>query len=279
MKRIRRGFTLVEVSLFLAITAVIFVSIAVGTQNSIFQQRYNDAVQNFAEFLRSMYSQVTNVQSEGYGRSEYAIYGKLVNFEEDENGNNKITTYNVIGDVAEDDLDNGNVLDRLKKLNADVVLNKGVGEGIEYKPVGFVEDYRPRGASQIQTTKGWDEKYEVFTGALLIVRHPSSGTVYTYSSNEPIKDVDGYIRGLNSGLSVENQLLTKIESDNESDKFSSANDVDFCVNPNGAERSTLRRDVRIVANARNATGVEIISDDESWIGEGANRKNIGDRCE
>lgn len=279
MKRIRRGFTLVEVSLFLAITAVIFVSIAVGTQNSIFQQRYNDAVQNFAEFLRSMYSQVTNVQSEGYGRSEYAIYGKLVNFEEDENGNNKITTYNVIGDVAEDDLGNGNVLDRLKKLNADVVLNKGVGEDIEYKPVGFVEDYRPRWASQIQTTKGWDEKYEVFTGALLIVRHPSSGTVYTYSSNEPIKDVDGYIRGLNSGLSVENQLLTKIESDNESDKFSSANDVDFCVNPNGAERSTLRRDVRIVAGARNATGVEIISDDESWIGEGANRKNIGDRCE
>lgn len=279
MKRIRRGFTLVEVSLFLAITAAIFVSIAVGTQNSIFQQRYNDAVQNFAEFLRSVYSQVMNVQSEGYGRSEYAIYGKLVNFEEDENGNNKITTYNVIGDVAEDDLDNGNVLDRLKKLNADVVLNKGVGEDIKYEPVGFVEDYRPRWASQIQTTKGWDEKYEVFTGALLIVRHPSSGTVYTYSSNEPIKDVDGYIRGLNSGLSVENQLLTKIESDNESDKFSSANDVDFCVNPNGAERSTLRRDVRIVANARNATGVEIISDDESWIGEGANRKNIGDRCE
>lgn len=279
MKRIRRGFTLVEVSLFLAITAAIFVSIAVGTQNSIFQQRYNDAVQNFAEFLRSVYSQVMNVQSEGYGRSEYAIYGKLVNFEEDENGNNKITTYNVIGDVAEDDLDNGNVLDRLKKLNADVVLNKGVGEDIKYEPVGFVEDYRPRWASQIQTTKGWDEKYEVFTGALLIVRHPSSGTVYTYSSNEPIKDVDGYIRGLNSGLSVENQLLTKIESDNESDKFSSANDVDFCVNPNGAEQSTLRRDVRIVAGARNATGVEIISDDESWIGEGANRKNIGDRCE
>lgn len=279
MKRIRRGFTLVEVSLFLAITAAIFVSIAVGTQNSIFQQRYNDAVQNFAEFLRSVYSQVMNVQSEGYGRSEYAIYGKLVNFEEDENGNNKITTYNVIGDVAEDDLDNGNVLDRLKKLNADVVLNKGVGENIKYEPVGFVEDYRPRWASQIQTTKGWDEKYEVFTGALLIVRHPSSGTVYTYSSNEPIKDVDGYIRGLNSGLSVENQLLTKIESDNESDKFSSANDVDFCVNPNGAEQSTLRRDVRIVAGARNATGVEIISDDESWIGEGANRKNIGDRCE
>lgn len=277
MKRIRRGFTLVEVSLFLAITAAIFVSIAVGTQNSIFQQRYNDAVQNFAEFLRSIYSQVTNVQSEGDGRSGYAIYGKLVNFEKDDNGNNnKITTYNIVGNVAEDDLGNDNVLERLKKLNADVVLNKGDGEKIEYEPVGFVENYRPRWASQIQTTGGWnDDGYNVYTGALLIVRHPSSGTVYTYSSNEPIKNVDEYIRSLNSGLSAENQLLVNIENK----EFSAANDVDFCVNPNGAERSTLRRDIRIVAGARNATGVEIIADDENWVGEGANRKNIGNRCE
>ena len=252
MKRIRRGFTLVEVSLFLAITAAIFVSIAVGTQNSIFQQRYNDAVQNFAEFLRSIYSQVTNVQSEGDGRSGYAIYGKLVNFEND-NGNNKITTYNVIGKVAEDDLGNDNVLERLKKLNADVVLKKVDGEKIKYEPVGFVENYRPRWASQIQTTKGWAGGYEVFTGALLVVRHPSSGTVYTFSSKESI-DVKKYLQDLKGNPST-NSPLTELEF--------IVGDVDFCVNPNGAERSTLRRDVRIVANARNATGVEIISDDNN----------------
>lgn len=253
MKRIRRGFTLVEVSLFLAITAAIFVSIAVGTQNSIFQQRYNDAVQNFAEFLRSVYSQVMNVQSEGDGRSGYAIYGKLVNFEKDDNGNNKITTYNVVGKIAEDDLGNGNVLDRLKSLEADVVLEK---DG-KYEPVGFVENYRPRWASQIQTTKGWNAvpagSYEVFTGALLVVRHPSSGTVYTFSSKESI-DVKKYLQDLKGNPST-NSPLTELEF--------IVGDVDFCVNPNGAERSTLRRDVRIVANARNATGVEIISDDNN----------------
>ena len=100
MKTTRSGFTLVEVALFLAITGLVFAGIVVGTQNSIFQQRYNDAVQNFAEFLRSMYSQVTNVQSEGHGRSEYAIYGKLVNFEEDENGNNKNTFSTISGKNA-----------------------------------------------------------------------------------------------------------------------------------------------------------------------------------
>ncbi|MBQ1373667.1 prepilin-type N-terminal cleavage/methylation domain-containing protein [Candidatus Saccharibacteria bacterium] len=50
MIRRRRGFTLVEVSLFLAITAASFVGIVAGTQSSIFQQRYNDAVQSFVDF-------------------------------------------------------------------------------------------------------------------------------------------------------------------------------------------------------------------------------------
>ena len=46
-------------------------------------------------------------------------------------------------------------------------------------------------------------------------------------------------------------------------------DVDFCVNPNGAERSNLRRDVRIVNGARNASGIEIVPD-----GEGVNRCGV-----
>ena len=56
-------------------------------------------------------------------------------------------------------------------------------------------------------------------------------------------------------------------------------EVDFCVNPNGADRSNLRRDVRIVAGARNASGIEIISDSENWVTDGGEEVNIGDRCE
>ena len=58
--------------------------------------------------------------------------------------------------------------------------------------------------------------------------------------------------------------------------FSDKKDVDFCVNPNGPDRSSLRRDVRIVAGARNASGVEIISDSQEYDDEG---NNIGNRCE
>ena len=76
------GFTLVEVSLFLAVTAVLFVGIITATQGSIWQQRYFDAVQGYAEFWRSIYSQVSNPQTVGSGNAEIAIYGKLVVFGE-----------------------------------------------------------------------------------------------------------------------------------------------------------------------------------------------------
>ena len=50
----------------------------------------------------------------------------------------------------------------------------------------------------------------------------------------------------------------------ESKKFEKEN-VIFCVNPNGAERSSLRRGIRITAGARNASGVEILSDGEGCL--------------
>lgn len=301
MKKVRRGFTLVEVALFLAITAAIFAGIAVGTQNSIFQQRYNDAVQNFAEFLRSVYSQVTNVQSEGTGRSDKAIYGKLVIFGEDSDNGNNITTYNVIGDIG--DIGGGNVLDLLGGLNANVVVENAGG----YQAVGFVENYKPRWSSQIQTRAGWDDGYKIFTGLLLVVRHPRSGTVYTYVAEDEtirvgnsISEATGRIDSANSiidgipekmavcGEIEDNEDRNKCESDVnkersdaelmktnamnsvrdmlkdylEGDHFRTE-DVDFCVNPNGADRSNLRRDVRIVAGARNASGIEIIPEEDS----------------
>lgn len=265
MKRNWRGFTLVEVALFLAITAAIFVGVTVGTQNSIFQQRYNDAVQNFAEFLRSVYSQVTNVQNDGNGRSDKAIYGKLVVFSEEDNKNN-ILTYNVIGDANSEKCSSGDVLAKLNCLNANVNY-KG-------EPTGFVEDYTPRWASQIQTPDGWDANglpgYSLFRGLLLVVRHPSSGTVYTY-----IYQTDGSIDTTNPlgiGMSDDNNMLIN--------GFFDQHDVDFCVNPNGAEKSNLRRDVRIVDRARNASGVEVIGD-EARVENSFNGRPVkmGNRCE
>ena len=262
---VRRGFTLVEVALFLVITAAVFVGIAIGTQSSIFQQRYNDAVQNYAEFLRTVYSQVTNVQSESTGRSDQAIYGKLVTFNVDEDNNNIIKTYNVIGRVEENDLEcsSDSVLQKLACVNANVIVEKDENGSKVYSAAGFVDTYSPRWSSQIQTAAGWGNNdsgsgYTLFTGALLIVRSPSSGTVYTYVTDKQI-DVDAVLQ---NGSSNKNPfIVSEGEGGNLLTNHSFVSEeVNFCVNPNGAERSNLRRDIRIIKGARNSSGVEIVSE-------------------
>lgn len=247
------GFTMIEVAIFLAITGALFVGIAVGTQNSIFQQRYNDAVQNFAEFLRSAYSQTMNVQSEGDGRTNEAIYGKLVSFGETEDlageditNMDYIYSYNVVGEIK--DVDVKGAREILSALNANVVRKGSDGE---YQPVGWVEDYRPRWASAIQNTNDTSS----FEGALLIVRHPSSGTVYTFVLRGETLDINKGMRQANLNDANYNPLKTAIDG-----KKFEIEQVDFCVNPNGSGEGGIRRDVRIVKGARNGSGVEIIGD-------------------
>lgn len=194
MKRARLGFTLIEVSLFLAVTTALFVGIAAATQNSIFQQRYNDSVQNFAEFLRSAYSQVSNVQNENTGRSGQAIYGKVITFDVDEStGANQVKSYNLIGDTeqaAGTCRNNTSTLTLLACYNANIITSTGEGDNVQYLPVGFVEDYIMRWSSGLQSTDTWNDygivdgsvthHYRPFEGFLVIARSPTTGGIYTY---------------------------------------------------------------------------------------------------
>ncbi len=257
MKRRRAGFTLIEVSLFLAITGLLFVGIAVGTQNSIFQQRFNDSVQNFAEFLRSAYSDVMNVRSDGNGRSDKAIYGKLITFGENTDlaGNpvdpegSSIFSYNVIGN-AESEV-SGGIIKSLGDLGANVVVE----EDGTYKPAGFADNYKPRWSSAIQQDNSNGNGRDNFVGAILIVRHPDSGTVFTFVKRDGTIQVNEAVKEPSSDDNMEHLLTKELESGS----FESGT-IDFCVNPNGIGQGGLRRDVRLVENARNGSGVEVIGD-------------------
>lgn len=227
------GFTLVEVSLFLAITGLLFLGVTIGVQNSIFQQRYNDSVQNFVEFLRSAYAKTENVQSASSGNStKYALYGKLITFGENSSGD--IFMYDVIGDAKCEGSFNGTI-EALKHCNAEVIDGGNL--------IGQAESYNPRWSAAIQNTNG-----DLYKGAILITRHPQSGTIYTFvMPNNTVEVSQG--KGLNKLL----------------DSFSiEAGPVNFCVNPNGNTKdSGTRANVRIEQGARNSSGVEIAPDNEN----------------
>ena len=245
MAKVKGGFTLVEVSLFLAITGLLFLGVTIGVQNSIFQQRYNDSVQNFVEFLRSAYAKTENVQSAGTGDSVQAIYGKLITFGEEgsfndpyNNPENEIFMYDVIG-LAKCKGSFDGTLDALKACGAEVVKK----EGGETKTIGLAESYKPRWSAAIQTID-----YKPFKGAILITRHPQSGTIYTFT-------MTGSTVEINNGSGTLSKALDSFKSDQE--------DLDFCVNPNGNVESGTRADVRIDKGARNSAGVEVMPDDEN----------------
>lgn len=253
MRRNRRGFTIVEVSLFLAITGLLFMGVAVGVQNSVYQQRFNDSVQSFAEFMRSIYSQVSNVENpiEGGGQSDKSIYGKLVVFGEAKgldgfsDNDGVVYAYTVIGDAGDGKGDD--TLTELKDLDMNVVErkeNNGV-ESIEF--VGNVEEYKPKWMARIQGTgPDWSD----FEGAVLVVRNPGSGTIFTYVSENTIQ-VNDIFNNDNAEGNMKDAL---------SDASFDIGEIDFCVNPNGNSESDNRRDVSIIANARNASGVVVKND-------------------
>jgi hypothetical protein len=276
MEKVKRGFTLVEVALFLAVTGLLFVGVVLGIQNSLFQQKYNDSVQGFAEFLRSIYSQTANTENtfqddgSARGQSDLAIFGKLVtfgesmNFEGKDNVDKTIFSYTVVGEI-DNSFGSGNVLEELKRLNASVFVEENGRVGL----AGIAEQYFPMWGASIETTDGW--KYKDFVGALLVVRHPRSGTVFTYVLEGETVEVN---MALANGMAA-NPLTAYLSSEGTHSKFS-VKDVDFCVDPEGNVKQSLRRNVRIIRGARSASGVELIGQYDDTIDNGV---KVGNRCE
>ncbi|MDO4526922.1 MAG: hypothetical protein Q4B87_02410 [Candidatus Saccharibacteria bacterium] len=279
----RKGFTLIELMLFLGVTAALFLGVTIGVQNSVSQQKYNDSVQTFLEFMRGIYSKVSNPQSSGKGNSDLAIYGKLIVFGEDNdvNGNAidkddgmQIFSYDVVG-RADTNISTGSVSELLVDLEANVVL----GVGADAKSMLLTGGNIPKIQRLILAAP---EKFEMhwgaivedkdgkpFTGSILVVRHPRSGTINTLvldgGSNDVIQANDVVKVSDQSGFSSVISLLTShLITTGTAPKFVSQ-EVNFCINPyeSKGNNSVPRQNIRLLNNARNASSVQMIGLDDA----------------
>ena len=265
MRKSRRGFTLIEVALFLAVSGALFVGVMAGMQGAISEQEKNDAVQNFAEFLRSAYSQTENVQNlVTGGSSEQAIYGKLITFGENTNlkggvNDGEIFMYTVVGKVDNKSSGGDSTLKTLENLKVGVTEKNGT----KLQLMGISEGYRMRWGTYLQPRGSYDS----FKGTILIARQPNTGTIFTYYSsrvvevNKTIKEYNSgaeanpFMKTGASGLTAENYLTAN--------GFSNDSQIDFCINVSGAENGNERTNVRIVKGASNASGIEIVGSERS----------------
>ncbi len=249
MKRRLGGFTIIEVTLFLGITGLLFLGVTIGVQSSVFSQRFNDSTQSFVEFLRNIYAETTNVQSADDGRSNQVIYGKLVTFGET-TGLDGVSipsgtafVYDVVGDMGRD-VGSGDVLTALYNANADVVVKD------TRKLAGIVESYKPKWSAEIQSVGCGATDCSNISAALLVVRHPRSGTVYTFVMKNNTIQVNNKLHHTSGAILTSFLNSTNFKSDS----------IDFCINPEGSKRYKNRADVRINKNARNSSAVEVIND-------------------
>lgn len=102
--KVAAGFTIIETILFLAIAAMVFTGVIVGTNGAIRRQRYKDAVQSFTDDIRELYSLAENTEVLDYtgnvscgldedgnaavsshednrGRSDCSVYGVIARFQ------------------------------------------------------------------------------------------------------------------------------------------------------------------------------------------------------
>ncbi len=250
MKQKRNGFTLIEVLLFLAVTALLFGGMFGMMQNSIQQQKFNDSTQSFVEFLRRVFSAVANPQSIGDGRSDYALYGKLVTFGEtyDLTGTKieneqKFFVYDVVGDAGA--IGTGDTVSMLGGVGANVIVVDGTGATATKQLAGMAEGYTPTGEASIDTLVNG----QPFVGSILVVRHPRSGTITTLYYNKAMQ-VNEAMKNANP-----NTLRTFLTSKLSDFK---AEELNFCVNPDGyGNKGKIRWNVKLAKNARNTSGVEI----------------------
>ncbi len=309
---------MIEVTLFLTITVVLIVGFMATIAGRIGVQRYHDATESFANFMRSVYSEAINVQNvrsgqiasqnayctltgqmalyhdptmanvnpnESYpGRSGCAIYGKMISFGEDPH---KIYVYDVIGEVVDFNSDilhgTSTVAGELAGVYADVFSFDADSSDSGYYSLHAASafySYTPEWETWIE-----DEDGNLFHGAVLIVRTPSSGAIRTLALKKtlPIQELIndpalhnlavGSVNGVatqigNKDAFIVEYLQAANDGETDPEKAFLAEQLDFCIaTANLFAGVSQRNDVRLLADGHDSSAVEYVETDQ----EGENK--------
>lgn len=262
----KAGFTIIEVMLVLGLTGLLLVGLLGGTFSAIKAQRYNDSVRSFAEYLRTIYSEVISPESIGrddaskFGDQSKAILGKVLVFGENYDPNADMThsvySATLIGNASLDAFLNGSgdgFLDELGIVNAELICGDNAAGRNEPTTVS---SYLPLWSAEIRQINDAPAGLSVnnlFKGTIIIARSPASGAVHTVYTEKPY-DLVNRCTPDNRHASEE---LTKDIKDSPNDfKFQ---EIGFCIK---SDDSAVIREVRLSRDGRNTSAVNIINADD-----------------
>lgn len=233
--KIDKGFTIIEIMLFLAVTGLLAVGILAGSGIAIGQQRYRDSVNSLKSFIQQQYSETTNVV----------------------NSRNAEWTCNAAGTVNEAPAGEARGTSDCVMLGRFVTINElgtaMAASNVAGYPIAgvppaandideLVTSYRlgvsPIDQDEVEVSWGAQVVKPKTTNAmplsLLIIRSPLSGTVLTFT-------VDGVKSNLKELIKIENMNKTQ----------------NLCVNADAGTFVGQRLAVQVAAYASNQGAIQI----------------------
>lgn len=257
----KKGFTILEVMLFLAITGLMLIGVIGGTYSAIASQRYTDSVRSFAEFLRQTYAEVISpetLKEQGGNDNNLAIYGKAIIFgadgENKDDKDNRVYTATLVGSADLKGTQATTSSDLVKAL-ADVNLEFFCGDSS--RAASSVSSYTPLWQAKIMAPKSDDplvgEEKQDFKGTVLIARTPGSGAIHTFYAPDYVPE--NIVSDCNSyNSSTDLKGLTK----QLSEKKFKYKTIDFCIKEDQTSNNSRMRDVRLAADGRNTSAISLI---------------------
>ena len=254
----KEGFTLVEVMLVLAITSLMLAGLIGGTFGAIARQRYQDALNDFAEYLSRMYSEVISPETFGVGSSSnQAILGKILVFGYDypDNADNSRSVYSATL-VGSADINYGSDLSFLEELAASstniqiVCGNNATGQE------SSVEHYLPLWQTALDTTQPASR----FRGTLIIARTPTSSTVHTIFSSDRVYDLRNQCTPTDRTADTLFRQDLQAPDGTVTYRDSIEHSTTICVK---SDDSSIVRAVEITADGSNTSAVKTLSEEGS----------------
>lgn len=269
IKTSKEGFTLVEVMLALGIAGLLLIGVMSGTYSSIKTQRYNDALRSFAEYMRTVYSEVISPQSLGFGNSKnQAILGKVLVFGENAD-DSTVYSATIVGkaDIPIKVSTTETFLDSLAKDEYEIALFCGKpGNEEDSWNNSTVSSYVPLWQAELRQandpTLGTSFQNK-FKGTMIIARALTSATVHTAFLENVTYDLENGCTKINNSASSQfrNDLKDYSKRSQYEETLDRENYIGTGICVKTAE-SAVSREVRIAADGRNTSAVHIMDDNE-----------------
>lgn len=260
----KAGFTLVEVMLALAVTGAMLIGLIGGTFVTIAQQRYNDSLQGFAEYLSGIYDEVLSPISQGAGNSkDQAILGKVLVFGHSYEGSaddtRSVYSATLVGSADIFRTSSRSFIEELGNPEAKVSLVCGrEGSTEDEKHDTTVQAYVPLWEAWL--AGAGDNKGKPLVGTLIIARTPTSGsihTIYAFDDNITYNLKDGCTP---SDDSANTEFQQRLQDPVLRQVYKNDNDLKICVQ---SENTSVPREVDLIADGNNNSAVRILNADQS----------------